>query len=739
MPCSLRGAAPAGLYDVSGRSAGAAPIKEMKNLMKKIIPFLASLCLLAGTALPVWAIGSAGDDAPGSEPTPRVIFENAQNETPDLFVTKEIESLSEGYEVPEDLSFTFILRLDGELVNRMEYRLYDASGTEVFDKDTNGNNVPWKTDRSGTFSLKPGQTAKFEYVGTGVAYEVTEVPSEGWVQTRPAGGAAAVGTVGAQGAWAAFTNTTGGGGETTRMVVQKTISFPEGYEAPETPDFPFLLEIDGKPYSRESYTIRDLESGLEIGTGTTDGEGRFTLKGGQAAEFSEVPQDVDYRIAEEVDAEGLEEWRCTGEAVREGTTGTGGAVLENFNNASASFAVSKRMEDGSIPEDAFTFLLTHEDRSVWEGADYLLYTTGGEPVTDGQGIQVTGATDENGNFTLQAGQTALFTGIPAGTVYNVSETADPDYIQTLPLNVEGYTDKTVTDAVEVLPFVNKEAPASLSVTKVIKNLDGEAPLEQKEFTFVLRYQENKGYQPVAGAVYSIESGTSQNTYRTDGEGRFTLKANETARFTGLAPGYYQVEELDPGYEYKAVEAVQEKSLAETGDNISFLFTNQYAAKLFDLYLEKEDRGNGSALSGAEFMLYRDELGQNPVQTDTYITGADGKITVQNLKTGTYYLVETKAPQGYQLLANPVKIDVTWEGSIMKVTVDGKSVTSQEEDDQIHIVQHRTENDEVHVKIYNSRNFTLPLTGGNMIVYGGILLALAALIFILWRMGKRQKE
>lgn len=738
MPCSLRGAAPAGLYDVSGRSAGAAPIKEMKNLMKKIIPFLASLCLLAGTALPVWAIGSAGDDAPGSEPTPRVIFENAQNETPDLFVTKEIESLSEGYEVPEDLSFTFILRLDGELVNRMEYRLYDASGTEVFDKDTNGNNVPWKTDRSGTFSLKPGQTAKFEYVGTGVAYEVTEVPSEGWVQTRPAGGAAAVGTVGAQGAWAAFTNTTGGGGETTRMVVQKTISFPEGYEAPETPDFPFLLEIDGKPYSRESYTIRDLESGLEIGTGTTDGEGRFTLKGGQAAEFSEVPQDVDYRIAEEVDAEGLEEWRCTGEAVREGTTGTGGAVLENFNNASASFAVSKRMEDGSIPEDAFTFLLTHEDRSVWEGADYLLYTTGGEPVTDGQGIQVTGATDENGNFTLQAGQTALFTGIPAGTVYNVSETADPDYIQTLPLSVEGYTDKTVTDAVEVLPFVNKEAPASLSVTKVIKNLDGEAPLEQKEFTFVLRYQENKGYQPVAGAVYSIESGTSQNTYRTDGEGQFTLKANETARFTGLLPGYYQVEELDPGYEYEAKEAILEGTLGESGSNVSFTFTNQYTAKLFDLYLTKEDRDKGEVLSGAEFMLYRDELEQNPVQADPYITGSDGKITVQNLKTGTYYLVETKAPQGYQLLANPVKLDVTWEGSVMRVTVDGNSVTSQEEDDQIHIVQNTGSNDEVHVKIYNSRNFTLPLTGGSAWIFGGALLALAALIFILWRMGKKQK-
>lgn len=712
----------------------------MKKHMKKIITFLASLCLLAGTALPVWAIGHAEDDAPGTDAVPRVIFKNAQNETPDLFVTKEVESLSEGYEAPEDLSFTFILRLDGELADRLEYHLYDESRTEVFDKDSNGNNVPWRTDRSGTFSLKPGQTAKFEYVGTGVAYEVTEVPSDGWVQTRPSGGAAAVGTVGAQGAWAAFTNTTGGGGQTTRMMVQKTISFPEGYEAPETPDFPFVLEIDGKPYSQEPYTIRDLEKGLEIGSGTTDGEGRFTLKGGQAAEFPEIPQDVDYRITEDIEAEGLEDWRCTGETVREGTTGTGGAVLENFNNASASFAVSKRMEDGSTPAQEFTFLLTHEDRSVWEGAEYLLYTTGGDPVMDAEGVQIRGVTDEKGNFKLQAGQTALFTGIPAGTVYNVSETADPDYIQTLPLSVEGYNDKTVNDAVEVLPFVNKEAPAGLSVTKIVENLDGEAPLEQKEFTFVLRHKETteEQYRPVGDAVYSIEAGTSQNTYRTDTEGQFTLRANETARFTGLSPGDYQVEELDPGYEYEAKEEVLEGILGESGDNVRFTFINQYTAKLFDLYLTKEDRDKGEALSGAEFILYRDELEQNPVQEEPYITDGDGKITIKDLKTGTYYLTETKAPKGYQLPANPVKLDVTWEGAVMQVTVDGNSVTSEEEDDQIHITEHRAENDEVHVKIYNSRNFTLPLTGGNAWIFGGALLVLAALIFTLWRMGKKQE-
>ena len=80
------------------------------------------------------------------------------------------------------------------------------------------------------------------------------------------------------------------------------------------------------------------------------------------------------------------------------------------------------MEDNSTPDVSFTFLLTKGDKSVWAEAPYLLYRTNGEPVLDEEGVQVSGVTDENGQFRLKPGQTAVFTGIRPGTVYNVSET-----------------------------------------------------------------------------------------------------------------------------------------------------------------------------------------------------------------------------------------------------------------------------------------------------------------------------
>ena len=88
-------------------------------------------------------------------------------------------------------------------------------------------------------------------------------------------------------------------------------------------------------------------------------------------------------------------------------------------------------------------------------------------------------------------------------------------MQTVPSTGQGYTDKVVSDAVEVLPFVNRPAQGGLSVTKVLENTDGEAPQEQREFTFVLRHKTEGAdgaegtYEPLADAVYSIVSGGSE--------------------------------------------------------------------------------------------------------------------------------------------------------------------------------------------------------------------------------------
>ena len=87
-----------------------------------------------------------------------------------------------------------------------------------------------------------------------------------------------------------------------------------------------------------------------------------------------------------------------------------------------------------------------------------------------------------------------------------------------------------------------------------------------------------------------------------------------------------------------------------------------------------------------------------VKADMVTTGADGKALLYGLAYGEYYLVEIKAPDGYNLLTGPVK-----------VTVDE---TSHSEANAI--------------RIANSNEFTLPDTGDSGI-YGFIL---AGTLFLL---------
>jgi len=81
-------------------------------------------------------------------------------------------------------------------------------------------------------------------------------------------------------------------------------------------------------------------------------------------------------------------------------------------------------------------------------------------------------------------------------------------------------------------------------------------------------------------------------------------------------------------------------------------------QIIDLPITKINEA-GEVLSGASFVLQNadGQVIQGPVTTDY-----EGKALFTALTQGTYYLVETQAPAGYELLKNPIKISIDYDTS-----------------------------------------------------------------------------
>lgn len=90
----------------------------------------------------------------------------------------------------------------------------------------------------------------------------------------------------------------------------------------------------------------------------------------------------------------------------------------------------------------------------------------------------------------------------------------------------------------------------------------------------------------------------------------------------------------------------------------------------------------------------------------------GRIDVEGLKAGTYYLKETKAPDGYNLLKKPVTITIDSEG---KIYVDGSGEVNNGD-----------------VRVQNNSGTLLPNTGGvgtTMIYLVGAVLVLGSVVVL----------
>ncbi|MCF0120097.1 MAG: prealbumin-like fold domain-containing protein, partial [Oscillospiraceae bacterium] len=272
-------------------------------------------------------------------------------------------------------------------------------------------------------------------------------------------------------------------------------------------------------------------------------------------------------------------------------------------------------------------------------------------------------------------------GIPEGTVFTVSEQRAAGFTQVLPADTNGYVNETVGANVSTLPFGNNtadEPDGTLTVSKtVISEALESAP--DADFTFRLSVLVGTDYQPLPDAVYSVGG----NTFKTDEDGLFTLRANQTATFDRLKlTATYKVEEL-PVKDFSPQQASYEEQLTKSG--VAFDFTNVYKSN-YALKLVKVDSDNNEkTLANAVFRLEKltDQNTVDPVFSPiTLKTGSDGTVTLPGLTKGSYRLTEVSAPLFYNKTDVIINIDTEMTEDSHTLEDDGYTVTADIGDDGV---------------------------------------------------------
>lgn len=343
---------------------------------------------------------------------------------------------------------------------------------------------------------------------------------------------------------------------------------------------------------------------------------------------------------------------------------------------------------------------------------YLVYVTGGKEI---QSSLVTVDKDAN--------TVNLKTEAPS-----ITKTADNDTVsigQVVKYTVTGsIPDTTGYDQYQYI--IHDELSNGLDF---VKNATGDALDNASEVNVTVKFTD--------GSVTA--AGTAPTTATLSGEGNRTMKldlsewvrANQTNKGKEFTVTYYAKVNAN------AVVTEKNKATLEYGNNPGDTTTttpSEAKTPTYPLDINKIKKGSDEKLAGAKFSLYTSaedaKNGKNaikvsgnngnyvvnPASTTTEfesvknIENAGYNIRVNGLAEGTYYLVETKAPDGFNKLTAPVVIKIT-KSTDTDVNNWAISKDGTDESDKI-------------IDIENSTGSLLPSTGGaGVVVFAGVAILL----------------
>ena len=163
-----------------------------------------------------------------------------------------------------------------------------------------------------------------------------------------------------------------------------------------------------------------------------------------------------------------------------------------------------------------------------------------------------------------------------------------------------------------------------------------------------------------GAVFEVKDseGTVVDTITTGENGVGTSKE--------LPYGNYTVTEVSapPGYELSGES--KDVTIDSNGQTIELTFKN--SKLLGSISIEKVDSEDSELkLEGAEFKV----INSDGEEVGNIVTGEDGKGSLGNLPYGEYTLMETKAPDGYELSLDLIVVEVNSKAVVYKTITNTK--------------------------------------------------------------------
>ncbi|MGE6366349.1 SpaA isopeptide-forming pilin-related protein, partial [Bacillus paramycoides] len=173
-----------------------------------------------------------------------------------------------------------------------------------------------------------------------------------------------------------------------------------------------------------------------------------------------------------------------------------------------------------------------------------------------------------------------------------------------------------------------------------------------------------------GATFELrkyESGSSTNysviaSGTTDNLGKLILK--------DLPLGSYKLVETKAPNDYMLLKDPIDVNITTSGGVVKLPVKNTKLPVSGSLEITKVDDQTGKVLPGATFELRKYESGSSTNYSVIASGTTDnlGKLILKDLPLGSYKLVETKAPNDHMLLKDPIDVNITTSGEVVKLTV-----------------------------------------------------------------------